>query len=474
MDGTDFYMFRSYEPGRENYVTLIANYHPLQDPIGGPNYFFMDDDALYEIHIDNDGDAREDLTFQFRFNNRLNGPNGLEVPVGDGKTNPIGFPALGPIVTDQDRATNQHILETYTVDVVHGNRRTSPPQMVRMVGTGPGGTSGASGGGGTVFQKPFDYIGTKTFPDYEDHAARRMYEIAVPGCQSTGRLFVGQRKESFAINVGVLFDLVNAPASVITDPAMRDAAPNPLANKNITTFALELPIECVTKDPSNPIIGGWTTASKRQARVLNPDPTFDRPTREGGAWVQVSRLGMPLVNEVVVGVADKNRFNSSHPSNDAQFLDYVTHPTLPVLLQALFGLQPPPVPRNDLVAVFLTGVPQVNENGATAEYLRLNTALPPTPAASQNSLGAAQCFVDGALTLTNPGCDPAGFPNGRRPGDDVVDISLTVAGGFLIPGALQVPLLHDAVLQEAAQFDAAFPYLRTPMPGAGGPSSGRR
>jgi hypothetical protein len=471
VDGTDLYMFRSYEPGREDFVTLIANYYPLQDPFGGPNYFFLDEEALYEIHIDNNGDAQEDLTFQFRLNNELNGENGLEVPV-DGMTNPIAFPALGPIDSDAARQMNQHILETYTLQVVRGDRRRGQAESVTMVGSGPGGTNGSTAGGGSIFQKPFDYIGTKTFPDYEEHARRRIYDIRVPGCQGTGRLFVGQRKESFAVNLGTVFDLVNAPASVITDPSQRDAAKNPLSDKNITTFALELPIACLTAGPQQPVIGAWTTSSKRQARVLNPNPTFENPARQGGAWVQVSRLGNPLVNEVVIGLPDKNRFNSSHPSEDAQFLDYVTHPTLPVLLQKLFGLTPPPVPRQDLVAVFLTGIPDVNFNGATAEYMRLNTDLPPTPADQQNSLGAALCFVDGQLTLTNPGCDPAGYPNGRRPGDDVVDISLTVVEGFLIPGALQVPLVHDAVLQEASQFDNVFPYLTTPLPGAGGPSYG--
>jgi hypothetical protein len=390
--------------------------------------------------------------------------------------NAIAFPALGPIVTDQDRAAKQHILESYTVSVVHGDRRTGEAQSVRMAGSGAQGSGPrvANVSGGTVFEKPFDYIGTKTFPDYEAYARRYMYDIHVPGCDGTGRLFVGRRKEPFAVNVGTIFDLVNAPASVITDPALRDAAPNPLAHKNITTFALKLPIGCLTAGQDKPVIGGWTTASKRQVRMLNPKPTFERPDREGGPWVQVSRLGMPLVNEVAIGLKDKNRFNSSHPMNDAQFLDYVTHPTLPVLLEALFGLSAPPVPRMDLVTVFLKGVPGVNENGATAEYLRLNTALPPTSAAQQNNLGAALCFVNGTLTLDNPGCDPAGFPNGRRPGDDVVDIELTVAEGYLIPGALQVPLVHDAVLQDASQFDNAFPYLRTPLPGAGGPSYGSK
>jgi len=183
---------------------------------------------------------------------------------------------------------------------------------------------------------------------------------------------------------------------------------------------------------------------------------------------------MPLVNEVIIGLPDKDRFNASEPKEDAQFADYVTNPTLPALIEVLFGAAgvkaPTKFPRADLIAAFLTGVDGVNKNGSTAEMVRLNTALPPTPKGMQNALGAAQCFVNGVLTLANPGCDPAGFPNGRRPGDDVVDIELRVAMGYLLT-AVDAPSgqlgFTDAVLQSDAQFDAAFPYLTTPLPGAG-------
>ncbi len=223
------------------------------------------------------------------------------------------------------------------------------------------------------------------------------------------------------------------------------------------------------------MIGAWTTASLKQARVLNPRASFKLPALEAGAWTQVSRLSSPLVNEVVIGLRDKDRFNSSEPRDDAQFADYVTNPTLPALIEILFGaagvVAPTRFPRTDLVAAFLTGVDGVNKNGSVAEMLRLNTALPPTAKGQQSPLGAALCFVSGALTLSNPGCDPAGFPNGRRPGDDVVDIELRVAMGYLLPAA-DAPSgqlgFTDAVLQSDAQFDAAFPSLTTPNPGAGG------
>jgi hypothetical protein len=333
--------------------------------------------------------------------------------------------------------------------------------------------------GAAVFEKPTDNIGTKSFPDYAGYAAAHVYPINIPGCAKPGRVFVGQRKESFAVNLGTIFDLVNAPAGVVVGgntAAGRAAAPSTIDDKNITSLELELPIACVKG--TGDVVGAWTTASLRQARVLNQRASYKLPALSGGAWTQVSRLGAPLVNEVVIGLKDKNRFNASEPKEDAQFADYVTNPTLPALLEVLFGaagvVAPTKFPRTDLVAAFLTGVDGVNKNGSVAEMLRLNLALPTTPAGQQTALGAALCFVNGALTLTNPGCDPAGFPNGRRPGDDVVDIALRVAMGYLLPAA-DAPSgqlgFTDAVLQADSQFDAMFPYLKTPLPGAGGGAS---
>ena len=469
VDGTDFYMFKSYEPGRDTFVTLIANYLPLQDPFGGPNYFTLDPEALYEIHIDNTGDAKEDITFQFRFQNTLaNGGNGLSLDVGTGankKTVPVSFINLG----SPDTAAALNVIETYSVKVVKGDRRTGTAADVTD-----------ANGGATTFKKPTDYIGTKSYgapPAYANYAAKFIYNVNIPGCATPAKMFVGQRHESFAVNLGPIFDLVNAPAAVITGGTTRAAralVPNPLDGKNITSIALEVPISCLTTGTggTKDIIGGWTTASVRQARVVNPTASYTVPAKEGGAWAQVSRLGMPLVNEVVVGIKDKDKWNTSSPKDDGQFADYVTNPTLPAILDILFGpgLAPTVFPRADLVAAFLTGVPNVNANGSTAEMQRLNTALPATAKGSQNSLGAAACFVSGVLTLTNPGCDPAGFPNGRRPGDDVTDITLRVAMGYLLMTDAQAPARNvaftDAVLQEDSQFDATFPYVTTPNPGA--------
>jgi uncharacterized protein DUF4331 len=461
VDGTDFYMFRSYETGRSDYVTLIANYQPLQDAYGGPNYFTMDPEALYEIHLDNNGDAKEDMTFQFRFRNDLAGGDGIKLNIA-GKNVAVPLFNVGAVTAADTSKLN--VLETYSVRLMRGNRRGSQWNDVTNVS-----------GGSDTFKKPADYIGTKTFPDYAAYAASHVYDVKIPGCDTAGRMFVGQRRESFAVNLGTIFDLVNAPPAVVVGGTTRDGrnlVPSTIADKNITSLALELPIKCVKG--TGDVIGGWTTASLRQARVINPRPTYKLPALEAGAWTQVSRLATPLVNEVVIGLRDKDRFNGSEPRDDEQFADYVTNPTLPALLEVLFGAAgvsaPTRFPRADLVAAFLTGVDGVNKNGSTAEMLRLNTALPATPKGMQNSLGAAACFVYGTLTLTNPGCDPAGFPNGRRPGDDAVDIALRVAMGYLLPAA-DAPSgqlgFTDASLQEDAQFDDVFPYLRTPKAGAG-------
>jgi hypothetical protein len=462
VDGTDFYMFSSYEAGRSGYVTLIANYQPLQAPYGGPNYFQMDPNALYEIHIDNNGDAKEDISFQFRFKNAL---KGITLPIG-GKN--VAIPLIQAGGVTAPNAATLNVNETFTVDVVLGDRR--------------GGTKAAitnAAGGSATFNKPVDNIGMKTLPDYAAYAAQHIYTVNVPGCTQPARLFVGQRKEAFAVNLGTIFDLVNAPVSVITDSSLINAVPNTIDDANITSLAMEVHKSCLTQG-SEPVIGGWTTASLRQGQLLNGNPGrgHQTPAVPGGAWVQVSRLGMPLVNEVVIGLPDKDRFNASKPKDDAQFADYVTNPTLPALLEIalnLPGAAPKNLPRTDLVTTFLTGIKNVNQpaNVVASEMLRLNTATAPTAEAMQHRLGLA-------------GGDAAGFPNGRRPKDDVVDISLVaVMGGLCMVNGTgnmlnlgteckpsNVPLgatslkLHDAVDQAVVPLLPGFPYLNTPMPGA--------
>jgi Domain of unknown function (DUF4331) len=460
VDGTDFYAFRSYETGRTGYVTFIANYQPLQNGGAGPNYYTMSPDALYEIHIDNNGDAVEDLTFQFRFKTMR---RNTALTIG-GKSIAIPLVQSGAI-SDAGQAT-QNVYETYSVAVVRGGRRNTNSALVTNA------TSGSA-----TFDKPVDNIGNKTIADYAAYAAKFIYTVNIPGCATPGRVFVGQRKDPFVVNLGETFDLVNVkyPATEFNANAER-AAPDTLGAANVTSLELEVPIACVTAG-SDPVIGAWTTASMRQARLLNFDPA-DRETdrsdasKVGGAWTQVSRLGMPLVNEVFIGLKDKDRFNASSPNGDARFADYVTNPTLPALIETLFsaaGVKAPTnFPRTDLVTAFLTGIPGLNKPATVtaSEMLRLNTSTAPVAKGAQNRLGVI-------------GGDTAGFPNGRRPGDDVVDIELRVAMGLLCTlnnpttfgcSAAAAPsgAIHftDGAYLDDSMIDAAFPYVKTPIPGS--------
>jgi hypothetical protein len=447
VDGTDFYMFRSYEPGRDGFVTLIADYLPLQDPYGGPNYFSLDPDALYDIRIDNDGDGVEDVTFRFKFHDLL---REITIPVG-GEMVPVPLVNVAPTVNGVGRGSLNR-LRTYTVRLIQGPANDASSRVEFFDG---------GGAQPNRFVLPEDDIGAKSFPDYAAYANQFVHDVTIPGC-GAGRVFAGQRKDPFVVNLGETFDLVN-----ISNPiGPRDAESDDLADKNVTSLVLEVPISCLTGD--GPTIGAWTTAWLPRVRRLRTSPTFDRPTDESGDFVQVSRLGMPLVNEVVIGLPDKNLFNASQPPGDAALATYVTNPTLPELLEILFfdaGVRAPNnFPRNDLVAAFVTGVPGLNQLGF-GEMLRLNTSIPPTPAAQQSSLGA----LEG---------DAAGFPNGRRPGDDVVDIELRVAMGVLchaFPGAFgcgpdDAPSgllpFTDGAYVDSSFFDDEFPYLRPPIPGS--------
>ena len=448
LDGTDFYMFRSYESGREDFVTLIADYLPLQDPYGGPNYFQLEPNGVYEIHIDNNGDGIEDVTFQFRFKNQEENLaldiNGTKVPIAliqDGQVGLGGSPA---------DVANLNVQESYTLSVIHGDRRLNRAQPVRNVDTGT-----------NRFTKPVDNIGFKTLPVYAAYANAQIHNIQIPGCGTQGRVFVGQRKDPFVVNLGQTFDLINYAHPV--GEQFANSGRDDIADKNVTSLILEVPTKClVARDP---VIGGWTTSSRIGEEPSDGD-------RDDQQLVQVSRLGMPLVNELVIGLKDKDAFNASEPKGDARFGVYVTNPTLPALIETLFGTKAPTLfPRSDLVATFLTGIKGLNQPAhvRAAEMLRLNTTTAITAVGDQNRLGVI-------------GGDNAGFPNGRRPGDDVVDIELRVAMGRLITlglfgTAAQAPSggldFTDGAIVNASFFDTKFPYLKTPIagsPGAAQPS----
>ncbi len=439
LDGADFYAFNSYEPGRAGYVTFVADYLPLQDAYGGPNYFQLDPNALYEIHVDNTGDGIEDLTFQFRFGS-VSKDISLVIGSGDSKqTNAIPLLAAGPVTAGNTGALN--VEQSYSLTIVKGPRRTGP--AIPVVNPKDGSTK---------FIKPQDNVGNKTFPDYDAYADIYLYEFALPGTDKKGKVFVGQRKDPFVVNLGETFDLVNLnPLGPV------DGAKDTLADKNITALCLEVPTEFLLAGGSGPVFGTWTTAS---TVVKGTAGAPDQIT-------QASRLGMPLVNELVIGLKDKDAFNASEPKNDAQFAAYVTHPTLPALLELLFNVPAPTAfPRNDLIATFVTGIDGLNKFGF-GEMQRLNTAVPATPLAQQNNLGVIAGFDKGVLTASK--ADLAGYPNGRRPGDDVVDISLRVVMGKLLTP--DVAPVGDAPLTDGANVDASmflnrFPYFTSPLPGS--------
>ena len=391
LDASDFYMFRSYDPKRADFVTMIADYVPLQDPGGGPNFYQMEDNGYYDINIDQTGSGKPTFAYRFRFSKRQ---KDLALNIGGMK---VAIPLIndGPI-TAKNRAV-QNVVETYTVSLVTFS--STGVQTEQLL---------SDDAGRTVVAKPSDNIGDKSIANYAEYAMQFSHEFHIPGCPVTGHLFIGQRKDPFVVNLGETFDLVNYANPV--GEQYNNSTMDDLAGKNVTSIVWEAPIACITNG-TEPVIGAWTTSSLGVAG-------------KGGAvtYQQVSRLANPLVNELVIGLPDKDKFNASLPADDAQFAKYVTNPTVPALIEALFGTKAPTqFPRQDLVAVFLTGVPGLNQPATPptpSEEMRLNTSIAPTPYGSQNRLGVI-------------GGDNAGYPNGRRPGDDVVDITLRVAMGRL-------------------------------------------
>lgn len=410
-DNTDLYTFVS--PDRPDTVTIISAVYPGQDPAGGPNFYRFGDDVLYDIKIDNNGDAVEDLTYRFDFETQIQNPNTF-------------LYNTGPIESLDDPDWN--IRQGYTI--------------TRITGAG-------------AEQLPFEgivppvNIGPASTPNYEALARRAIAEV------DGMRVFAGQRDDPFWVDLGGVFDLL----TIRQLPGNAGGGIDDLKGLNVLAIAIQVPIEHLTNsgavpagpDAADAVIGVWSTTNRFSTTVINADGT-----REGaGDLVQVSRLGMPLVNEVVVPLSAKDLFNASQPKDDAQFLAGVTDPELPQLLNLLYGIDVPAGERQDLVQVFLTGVPGLNQPPGVvpAEMLRLNVAIP--PAAEENPLGVI-------------GGDLAGFPNGRRLGDEVVDIALRVVAGVLAGDEFNVApnnQLGDGVDANDKPFGDEFPYLVRPHGG---------
>lgn len=444
-DNTDTYAFRSTEPGRTSFVTLVANWIPFEEPSGGPHFYKFDDTVLYEIEIDNTGDGVEDISYQFRFTSQVKNP---DIVLGMASPNQAlaGTGGIEPLITSlNDPDYNEP--QTYSVTRIDKT-------------TGKKGTIIANG-----LLTPPNNIGERTTPNYETALA----QPAIYPLPNGGRVFAGQRDEGFYIDVGGIFDTLKLTSIGAT------GGTDSTAGFNVNSIAIEVPIESLTRTgavPNGPtatdaVIGVWATSSRQTTRVIRSSKANDDGSdedRNNGPFRQISRLGEPLVNEVIIPLKLKDRFNASEPANDSQFAQYVVDPQLAQLLHAVFGVAVPAAPRNDLVAIFATGIP-VNaitgpnyttflSDGQPHEMMRLNVAIPPS--SSPSRLGLL-------------GGDVAGFPNGRRVFDDVVDIELrAVAGGTPFTPATNVApnnTLGDGVANNDVPYLTRFPYLGTPQSG---------
>jgi hypothetical protein len=446
-DNADTYAFVS--PDDPKTVTIITNYVPLQGPPGGPNFFEFGDDVLYSIYVDNDGDALAEIEYQFRFRTTLQNPDTFLYNTG-----PIGS------LTDP----NWNKRQLYSVSVIRSHGRDSDD------GDDDDGKVLASD-----LACPPCNIGPRSTPNYDDLAAAAVHELP-----SGETVFAGQRNDGFFVDLGAIFDLGDIrelqPHHLI--PSAAGTSVDPLKTLNIHAIAIKVPIWMLTRDGSTPsdpasavaTLGIWGGASRRKVQIRD-----GYHTRESGPWVQVSRLGNPLFNEVIVPVGDKDRWNALDPIDDVAFEKYVNQPELAKLLPVLYpGVFPNLAAytknRADLHAILLTGIPggivpgfQNFTGPKPADMLRLNVAIPPS--GSPNALGVV-------------GGDLAGFPNGRRVFDDVVSIELKAVAGATIPlvdpsytvdGA--VGLVSSYLTPGADRYQSTFPYLGTPHDGYDTPSS---
>ncbi|GAA2598937.1 DUF4331 domain-containing protein [Actinomadura fulvescens] len=387
-DNTDVYAFVS--PDQPNTTTLVANFWPFEEPAGGPSFYKFNPDGRYEINVDNDGDSLPEFTYRYTFKETYRDQNTFLYNTG--------------IVRSFNDVTLNY-RQTYDLTLIQRNAGT-------VVGTRTLATN--------VPVAP-SHVGDASMPDY-----RTLRQQAIKRLPSGVTTFAGQADDPFFLDLRVFDGFYGRN--------LKEVGNDTLSGYNVQTVALQIPTSALIK-PGQPIIGVYSAVQRRNA---------------AGGFTQVSRLGNPLVNEVVNPIKDKDRFNASVPWNDAQFAPNVLNPELPRRLNEIYKLPIPPTPRNDLRAVFLTGVQGLNQppNVRPAELMRLNTSIPPS--ASPKRLGV----LDG---------DNAGYPNGRRLTDDTVDISLQVAEGELVGMKND---LSDAVDANNVKFEPNFPYVALPTSGS--------
>jgi len=418
-DNTDVYAFVS--PDRADTVTLIANWIPFQEPAGGPNFYNFGEDVLYQVHVDNDGDADPDVTYEWRFDTQIQNPDTF-------------LYNTGPITSLDDPDFN--FRQYYTLSVIRDGVRS-------VLGSG--------------LPVPPNNIGPRSTPNYSSLA-----DEAIVDLDGGVKSFAGQRDEGFYVDIGSAFDLLGLrpfnPAHVAPLPAQPGV--DGTGGFNVHSVALQVPKEHLTGGgDGSGIIGVYSQTKRRQTRVLSIVPGDPAPL-SSGTFVNVSRLANPLVNEVVIPLGKKDVYNASEPSGDAQFLPFVLDPEPARLIPVLYpGVGVPAAPRHDLATIFLTGIPGLNKPPSVnpSDMIRLNTTIDPTADAGEgNKLGVL-------------GGDNAGYPNGRRVEDDVTDIELRALAGAtpFPPDFNRSPnnVLGDGVNDNDRAFLKRFPYLAAPWPG---------
>ncbi|MFL5823330.1 MAG: DUF4331 domain-containing protein [Solirubrobacteraceae bacterium] len=451
-DNADVYAFVS--PDRPDTVTMLSNFVPLQGPDGGPNFYEFGNDVLYSINIDNDGDGKPEISYFFRFHTKL-------------RNEETFLYNTGPITSLNSPNWNKR--QFFTVvrvtgedTTAYGTHRAEAKRLKTHVL-------------GRNLPCPPCNIGPRSTPNYE-----KLGKAAVHRLHGGVKVFAGQRQDGFYVDLGAVFDLGDLRPfenlHLISTPAAKGV--DATAMLNIHTIAIQVPIRELVKGghrPTDPMskhatIGVWSAASRRKVRMI--DPHNDKVS-SSGPWVQVSRLGNPLFNEVIVPLGDKDRWNAIHPANDKQFAHYVAHPELAGLLPVLYPhvfphlahLNSQKKPRADLEAILLTGIPKgivpgfQNYTGPVpADQLRLNVAIPPT---------THKPSIYGLL-----GGDDAGFPNGRRVFDDIVSIELRAVAGVtyaLVDSSYKPDAaageLTQGLTPQSDRYLKSFPYLGQPLSG---------
>jgi hypothetical protein len=436
-DITDWYAFVSYD--NPNNVTFILNVDPFLEPANGPNYFPFDPNVLYEMKIDNNQDGVEDVTFQFRFNTEVRRPDLFTGFAG-------GIAGIPPITSlSGPGAAGLSLRQTYTVTMVKN------------------GVSTCLNWGQTIYAVPSN-VGPLTMPDYQALFNQGIYNLG-----NNISVWAGTADDPFFIDLGAAFDSLNFRMGVGgVLPAAEDAddthnyAPDAVAGFNVNSIVLEVPITLLTVDgqlhnanQKQAVLGTWGTTSRNQITVRRSLA----PNRSFGPFRQVQREGNPLINELVIGTGSKDRFSMDQPKNDSQFSDFVLNPVLATLFSSI-GIPVAPPPRTDLLLLVQYEPPicpgcTASDAGPVADLLRLNTGIPPTAVGSQKRLG----FLVG---------DSAGFPNGRRPIDDVVDIASRTVAGILVNSTTYGTAIGDGVQFNPEGYNNTFPYV---MPANSGRNS---